>query len=172
MDVGFICDSLWWLLVNRKRRFFFSSAAWRIKDDWCLWRLIWFRFYFSGFMFLFMLKIVPDLDLWGQRICDPGPLYIRAQDPHRGETLPTTWSDSPNGLEIQPRTILSSVSQNLEGKNDTPSKAAPKAFPEEKTSTIELAWGAMWERFKEKLSSSHWMRPQTSWPHWWEKTPE
>ena len=33
------------------------------------------------------------------------------------------------------------ASQNLEGKNDTPSKAAPKALPEEKTSAIELARG-------------------------------
>ena len=49
-----------WRIENKG--FFFSLAAWRIKDDWCLWRLIWFRFYFSEFMFLFMLKIVPDLD--------------------------------------------------------------------------------------------------------------
>ena len=34
-----------------------------------------------------------------------------------------------------------STSQNLEAKNDTISKAAPKAFTEEKTSTIELAQG-------------------------------
>ena len=33
------------------------------------------------------------------------------------------------------------ASQNLEGKNDTPSKAAPEALTEEKTSTIELARG-------------------------------
>ena len=33
------------------------------------------------------------------------------------------------------------ASQNLEGKNDTPSKATPKALPKEKTSTIELARG-------------------------------
>ena len=37
--------------------------------------------------------------------------------------------------------ILSSASQNLEGKNDTPSKAAPKALLEEKTSTVGLAQG-------------------------------
>ena len=42
---------------------------------------------------------------------------------------------------MQPRTILSSTSQNLEGKSDTPSKAAPKALLEEKMSTIELAQG-------------------------------
>ena len=42
---------------------------------------------------------------------------------------------------MQPRTILSSASQNLEGKNDTPSKAAPKALSEEKTGTIGLARG-------------------------------
>ena len=55
--------------------------------------------------------------------------------------MPRTGSESPNGLEMQPRTILSSASQNLEGKNDPPSKVAPKALPEEKTSTIELARG-------------------------------
>ena len=79
--------------------------------------------------------------MWGQRICDPGPLYIRAQGLRRGEMLPRICSESPNGLKLQPRTILSSASQNLEGKNDTPSKAVPKALPEEKTSTIELARG-------------------------------
>ena len=42
---------------------------------------------------------------------------------------------------MQLRTILSSASQNVERKNDTPSKAAPKALPEEKTSTVRLAWG-------------------------------
>ena len=42
---------------------------------------------------------------------------------------------------MQPRTILSSTSQGLEGKNGTPSKAAPKALPKEKTSTIGLARG-------------------------------
>ena len=79
--------------------------------------------------------------LWGQRICDPSPLYIKAQGLRRGETLPRTCSESPNGLEMQPRTILSSASQNLEGKNDTPSKATPKALLEEKTSTVGLARG-------------------------------
>ena len=52
-----------------------------------------------------------------------------------------TCNESPNGLEMRPRTILSLASQNLEGKNDTPSKAAPKALTEEKMSTIELARG-------------------------------
>ena len=37
--------------------------------------------------------------------------------------------------------ILSLASQNLEGKNGTPSKAAPRAIPEEKVSTVECAWG-------------------------------
>ena len=37
--------------------------------------------------------------------------------------------------------ILSSASQNLEGKNGTPSKAAPRALPEERTSTVGCAWG-------------------------------
>ena len=60
--------------------------------------------------------------MWGQRICDPGPLYIRAQGPSQGKMLP--------------RTILSSASQNLEGKNGTPSKAAPRALPEERESTV------------------------------------
>ena len=33
------------------------------------------------------------------------------------------------------------ASQDLEGKNDTPSKAASKALPEEKVSRMGLAWG-------------------------------
>ena len=36
---------------------------------------------------------------------------------------------------------MSSASQGLEGKNDTSSKVAPKAFPEEKASRIGLARG-------------------------------
>ena len=40
---------------------------------------------------------------------------------------------------MQPRTILFSASQNLEGKNDTPSKAAPKVLSEEKASRMGLA---------------------------------
>ena len=36
---------------------------------------------------------------------------------------------------------MSSTSQNLEGKSGTPSKAAPKVLPEERTSTVGLAWG-------------------------------
>ena len=37
--------------------------------------------------------------------------------------------------------ILSLASQNLEGKNGTPSKAAPRAIPEEKASIVERARG-------------------------------
>ena len=44
---------------------------------------------------------------------------------------------------------MSSASQNLEEKNNTPSKVAPKALPEEKTSTVGLARGTVRERFKE-----------------------
>ena len=39
--------------------------------------------------------------MWGQRICDPDPLYIRAQGLSRGKTLPRTCNESPNGLEIK-----------------------------------------------------------------------
>ena len=42
---------------------------------------------------------------------------------------------------MQPRMTLSSTSQGLEGENDTSSKAAPKALPEEKASRIGLARG-------------------------------
>ena len=38
--------------------------------------------------------------LWGQRICDPGPLYIRAQVSRRGNALSRTCNENPNGLEI------------------------------------------------------------------------
>ena len=39
--------------------------------------------------------------MWGQRICDPGPLYIRAQGPSRRKTLSRTCNESTNGLEIK-----------------------------------------------------------------------
>ena len=39
--------------------------------------------------------------LWGQRICDPGPLYIRAQDSHRRETLLRTCNESPGILKLR-----------------------------------------------------------------------
>ena len=55
--------------------------------------------------------------------------------------MPRICSKSPNGLEMQPRMTLSSASQGLEGENDTSSKAAPKALPEEKASRIGLARG-------------------------------
>ena len=55
--------------------------------------------------------------------------------------MPRTCSESPNGLKMQPRMILSSASQNLEGKNGTPSKAAPKVLLEEKASRIGLTRG-------------------------------
>ena len=74
--------------------------------------------------------------MWGQRICDLGPLYIRVQGLRREEMLTRTRSESPNGLEMQLRTILSSASQNLEGRNDMPSKAAPRALLEERASTV------------------------------------
>ena len=90
--------------------------------------------------------------MWGLRICDSGSLYIRAQDPRRGGTLPRTCNENSNGLEIWPRTILSSAPQHLEGKtilssapqhlegkNGTSSKTAPKALSEERASTVERA---------------------------------
>ena len=49
--------------------------------------------------------------LWGQRSCDPGPLYIRAQGPSRGEALPKTYNESSNCLKTQPKMILSSTSR-------------------------------------------------------------
>ena len=52
-----------------------------------------------------------------------------------------TSSESPNGLEMQPRMTLSSASQGLKGKNDMSSKAASKALPEEKASRTRLARG-------------------------------
>ena len=54
--------------------------------------------------------------------------------PRRGK-CPRTHNESPNGLEMLLRTILSSAFQNLEGKNDTPSKPS-RALPEERTSTV------------------------------------
>ena len=49
--------------------------------------------------------------MWGQRICDVGPLYIKAQGLRRGEQLPRTHSESlKKGLRIRLRTILCSAS--------------------------------------------------------------
>ena len=39
--------------------------------------------------------IITYMLMWGQRIYDPGPLYIKAQGPSREETLPMTHSESP-----------------------------------------------------------------------------
>ena len=33
--------------------------------------------------------------MWGRRICGPGPLYIRARDPSRGDLSPRTHNESP-----------------------------------------------------------------------------
>ena len=55
--------------------------------------------------------------------------------------MPRISSESPNGLEMQPRMTLSSASQGLKGKNDTSSKAASKALPEENASRMGLARG-------------------------------
>ena len=33
--------------------------------------------------------------MWGRGICGPGPLYIRAQDPGRGDPLLRTHNESP-----------------------------------------------------------------------------
>ena len=55
--------------------------------------------------------------------------------------MPRTGSESPNGLEMQPRMILSSASQGPKRKNDTSSKAASKALPKEKASIMGLARG-------------------------------
>ena len=46
------------------------------------------------------LQLGFDLFSLRQRICDPGPLYIRAQGPRREETLLRTCNESPNGLEM------------------------------------------------------------------------
>ena len=42
---------------------------------------------------------------------------------------------------MQPRITLSSISQDLKGKNDMSSKAASKAPPEENASRMRLTWG-------------------------------
>ena len=50
----------------------------------------------------------------------------------RGGKCPRTYDESPNGLEVLPRTILSSKFQSPEGKNSTPSKAASQSAPRRK----------------------------------------
>ena len=55
--------------------------------------------------------------------------------------MPRTSGERPNGLEMQPRTILSSASQDFKGKGGMSSKAASKAPPEDKVSRMEPTWG-------------------------------
>ena len=55
--------------------------------------------------------------------------------------MPRTSSESPNGLEMQPRMTLSSASRGLKGNNDMSSKAASKVLPKEKASGMGLARG-------------------------------
>ena len=50
--------------------------------------------------------------MWGRRIYDPNPLYIKAQGSSRGEILPRTHNESPNGLRIWPMMILFSASHS------------------------------------------------------------
>ena len=55
--------------------------------------------------------------------------------------MPKTSIKIPNSLGMQPRRTMSSASQGLKRKNDTSSKAASKALPEEKASRMGHAWG-------------------------------
>ena len=55
--------------------------------------------------------------------------------------MPRTSGERPNGLEMQPRTILSSASQDFKGKGSMSSKASSKAPPEDKTSRRGPTWG-------------------------------
>ena len=49
--------------------------------------------------------------MWGQGICGPDPLYIRAQGPGRGDLLPRTRTESPKkDPRMWPRTISRSAS--------------------------------------------------------------
>ena len=52
-----------------------------------------------------------------------------------------TSSESPNGLEMQPKMTLFSASQGLKGENDTSSKVASEMLPKEKASRVGLARG-------------------------------
>ena len=52
-----------------------------------------------------------------------------------------TSGERPNGLEIQPRTTLSSASQDFKGKGSMSSKAASKAPLEDKASRMGPIWG-------------------------------
>ena len=50
----------------------------------------------------------------------------------RREKCTRTYDENPNGLEMLPRTILSSAFQNPVGKNGTPSNAASQSIPRRK----------------------------------------
>ena len=58
----------------------------------------------------------------------------------RREKWPRTDKESPNGLEMLPRTILLSTSQIPRGKNSTPAKAASQSAPRRRTSTVGYPW--------------------------------
>ena len=66
--------------------------------------------------------------LWGQRTWRPRPTLYWAQGPRRGEKCPRTCAANPNGLDMLLRTILSSASQTLVGKNGTPLKATSQSM--------------------------------------------
>ena len=55
--------------------------------------------------------------------------------------MPKTSGGRPNSLEMQPRMILSSASQDFKGKSDMSSKAASKAPLKEEVSRMRLTWG-------------------------------
>ena len=73
--------------------------------------------------------------------CGAREFVVPAKGPRRGEWLPTTSNERPNILGVQPRMTLSSASRGLKGNNDTSSKTASKALPEEKASGMGLAGG-------------------------------
>ena len=68
--------------------------------------------------------------------------------------LSRTCNESPNILEMWPRTILSSASLDLEGKNGTSSKTTPKALPKKRASTVKRALEYSVGQFQGKVVTS------------------
>ena len=58
----------------------------------------------------------------------------------RRKKWPRTDKESPNSLEILPRTILLSASQTPGGKNSTPAKAASQSTLKRRTNTVGYPW--------------------------------
>ena len=84
----------------------------------------------------------------------------------RRKKCPRTYKESPNGLEILLRTILSLALQTPEGKNGTPSKAASQSTPRRKDEYSRTYTGEWCRSNSRRSCHLHIECTQlTFWPH-------